>query len=91
MEKLPKHLEIFLKEVEEMKKAREKGKKAKKSPEPVRHAQGKLSRKKANPSPERSRREPQKADKTKAAESVDHLTELHKLQGVLLGKLKKQV
>ncbi len=45
MEKLPKHLEVFLKEVEEMKKAREKRKKTKKSPEPVRHAQGKLSRK----------------------------------------------
>ncbi len=80
MEKLPKHLEIFLKEVEEMKKAREKRKKAKKSPEPVRHAQGKLSR-----------RELRKAGKTKAAESVDCLTELHKLQGVLLTKLKKQV
>ena len=34
---------------------------------------------------------PQKPGKTKAAESVDHLTELHKLQGTLLTQLKKQV
>ena len=80
----------YFEEINREAKEREEAKKTKKkpspefvegqSPEPVRHAQGKLSR-----------REPQKHGKTKAAESVDHLTELHKLQGVLLTKLKKQV
>ena len=50
------------------------------SPKPVRHAQGELRR-----------REPQKPSRTKAAETVDHLAELHKLQGTLLTQLKKQV
>ncbi len=72
----------YFEEINREAKTREEAKKTKKSPrpEPVRHAQGKLSR-----------REPQKHGKTKAAESVDHLTELHKLQGTLLTQLKKQV
>ena len=75
MAKLPKYLEEYLKIVEEIKK------------------ENKLERAKqmAKASKKKNKAKPRKTGKTKAAESVDHLTELHKLQGTLLNQLKKQV
>jgi len=51
----------------------------------------KTKRKQAEPRKSPKKTSPRTAAKTNASESVAHLLELHKLQGVLLARLSREV